>query len=209
MVRVRHIHVATCSDKSTDLCRPSETHFDWTSVDTYSDSSMDFCRPTEEHFDWTLSNWDEFDLGGLVIFFRKADDEFDLGGLGKPIASNLGQADQRYEELCKDFKANQSRPSLSIRSPMLEYASEEQILSGGGGGGDAEGEGPVAIGFRLLFRSQDRDDAVEIGIFGEKKLKEFWGSAVEQELRLEEYIAQTNNRNKCFSNKDERVIELL
>ncbi|KAK1257985.1 Protein FAR1-RELATED SEQUENCE 4 [Acorus gramineus] len=37
--------------------------------------------------------------------------------------------DRRYEELCKDFKANQSRPSLSICSPMLEYASEVYIPS--------------------------------------------------------------------------------
>ncbi|KAK1306853.1 hypothetical protein QJS10_CPA10g00725 [Acorus calamus] len=57
ILRVRHIHVDTCSDRSTDICRPSETHFDWASVDTYSDSSTDLCRPSEEHFDWTLSNW--------------------------------------------------------------------------------------------------------------------------------------------------------
>ncbi|KAK1311503.1 hypothetical protein QJS10_CPA08g01092 [Acorus calamus] len=56
--RVRHIRVDTCSDRSTDLCRPNETHFDWASVDTYLDSSTDLCRPGEEHFDWTLSNWE-------------------------------------------------------------------------------------------------------------------------------------------------------
>ncbi|KAK1323650.1 hypothetical protein QJS10_CPA02g00936 [Acorus calamus] len=56
--RVRHIRVDTCSDRSTDLCLPNETHFDWASVDTYSDSSTDLCRPGEEHFDWTLSNWE-------------------------------------------------------------------------------------------------------------------------------------------------------
>ncbi|KAK1294048.1 hypothetical protein QJS10_CPA16g01059 [Acorus calamus] len=55
--KVRHIRVDTCSDRSTDLCRPNETHFEWASVDTYSDSSTDFCRPGEEQFDWTLSNW--------------------------------------------------------------------------------------------------------------------------------------------------------
>ncbi|KAK1306830.1 hypothetical protein QJS10_CPA10g00850 [Acorus calamus] len=49
--RVRHIHVATCSDRSTDLCRPSETHFDCASVDTYLDSSTNLYRPSEEHFD--------------------------------------------------------------------------------------------------------------------------------------------------------------
>ncbi|KAK1292854.1 hypothetical protein QJS10_CPB17g00704 [Acorus calamus] len=43
--------------RSTGLCRPSETHFDWASVDTYSDSSTDLYCPSEEHFDWTLSNW--------------------------------------------------------------------------------------------------------------------------------------------------------
>ncbi|KAK1324290.1 Glycerol kinase [Acorus calamus] len=37
--------------RSTGLCCPSETHFDWASVDTYSDSSTDLCRPSEEHFD--------------------------------------------------------------------------------------------------------------------------------------------------------------
>ncbi|KAK1291713.1 hypothetical protein QJS10_CPB17g01733 [Acorus calamus] len=53
--RVQHIHVDTCSDRSTDLYRPSETHFDWASVDTYSDSSTDLCCLSEEYFDWTLS----------------------------------------------------------------------------------------------------------------------------------------------------------
>ncbi|KAK1294421.1 hypothetical protein QJS10_CPA16g00149 [Acorus calamus] len=53
---VQHIHVDTCSDRSTNLYRSSETHFDWASVDTYSDSSTDFYRLSEEHFDWTLSN---------------------------------------------------------------------------------------------------------------------------------------------------------
>ncbi|KAK1290053.1 hypothetical protein QJS10_CPB18g00772 [Acorus calamus] len=64
--RVRHIHVDICSDRSTDLCRPSETYFDWASVDTYSDSSIDLCRPDEEHFDWTLSNW----IVGKVLLLK-------------------------------------------------------------------------------------------------------------------------------------------
>ncbi|KAK1288164.1 hypothetical protein QJS10_CPB19g01253 [Acorus calamus] len=55
-LRIRDIHADNCSDRSIDLCRPSETYFDWASVDTYSDSSTDLCRPSEEDFDWTLSN---------------------------------------------------------------------------------------------------------------------------------------------------------
>ncbi|KAK1304952.1 hypothetical protein QJS10_CPB11g00782 [Acorus calamus] len=54
---VRHIHVDIYKHTSTGLCRPSETHFDWTSVDTYSDSSTDLCRLSEKHFNWTLLNW--------------------------------------------------------------------------------------------------------------------------------------------------------
>ncbi|KAK1288559.1 hypothetical protein QJS10_CPB19g00275 [Acorus calamus] len=56
-------------DRSTDLCRPNEIHFDWASVDTYSDSSTDFCRPGEEHFNWTLSNW----VVGKATFNSKKD----------------------------------------------------------------------------------------------------------------------------------------
>ncbi|KAK1290769.1 hypothetical protein QJS10_CPB18g01910 [Acorus calamus] len=51
------VSAQSIADRSTDLCRPSETHFDWASVDTYSNSSTDLCCPGEEHFDWTLSNW--------------------------------------------------------------------------------------------------------------------------------------------------------
>ncbi|KAK1290884.1 hypothetical protein QJS10_CPB18g00665 [Acorus calamus] len=49
--KVRHVHVDTCSNRSTDLYRPSETYFDWASVNTYSDRSTDPCRPSEEDFD--------------------------------------------------------------------------------------------------------------------------------------------------------------
>ncbi|KAK1317202.1 hypothetical protein QJS10_CPA05g01518 [Acorus calamus] len=38
-------------DRSTDLCRPNKTYFDYASVDTYSTRSTDLCRPSEEDFD--------------------------------------------------------------------------------------------------------------------------------------------------------------
>ncbi|KAK1315898.1 hypothetical protein QJS10_CPA05g01397 [Acorus calamus] len=47
---VKRHSASPATNRSTGLCRLSETHFDWASVDTYSDSSTDLCHPSEEHF---------------------------------------------------------------------------------------------------------------------------------------------------------------
>ncbi|KAK1311648.1 hypothetical protein QJS10_CPA07g00709 [Acorus calamus] len=94
---------------STGLCRPSETHFDWASVDTYSDSSMDLCRPSEEHFDCLGTDYVH---GGKPLTEKRNRDVHDNASNDRPM-------------LFKEWKANVMGISLVL---MKHWVKGEPVI---------------------------------------------------------------------------------